>query len=877
MPFDPMKYVVGQQQSGFDPNRYVVEQPTTLLTQKMAVENYSPEVARQNIAAVPTQSSSMTGALEAIRGNPQEQGALSNVVRGAATLGAQLLPPVAALSYLEQAEQPNSNIVKPIGGMIGAMANAYKRQFTGDAEGMTRGEAWQQQPIEEASNLAMPILAALGVKRAVAPKATAFIDMMKKGAGTVPAATELGVGFNPLKYVGDKLKEKGLNIGKVKDNFANPLGTPEVVLKGQGIVEPFRDQAYKMNLAEQEMMTRLKPAFKGVTEDSPLDHRLFKKLNTPGAKLTPREQIIRNHLDDLFKRVNEARRMRGQAEIPYREGYITHLIEGMPKEFSADLQIPKELRFRFSKRDGEQMAHGISAIKAVDVYTKAALKDIHTGNALWEARKPLNRLTKGQWAFNSIIKNEGGEPVSLTFRGKGNPAFFTKAGYAKSFVERQLGWPSKAARDIESLTGIKAQTTQRAALKITSGFYNSLLGLAVDSGIKNLTQGVHTIAELGLTPTLKGYLKLGTKSGFKGARAEHLLHEFEPFLLNESLPLKSQVAKVAASVLQSPMKFAEFVNRGAAFHAAMDVAIKKGMNPKAAHDYARSVVRKTQFAYGKMDVSPFMQGAITRPLAQFMTFPAKAGEMLWQYGKTKGERGKLLRYLATTGAIIMGGKYAGVDMSGIFIDPTKLVDPDSKQGVPLPGSDKRITLDPKRLGSTGFTPQGLSPVPGTIAKAVQYLSAEDTKKPQMEKDLLRSVIPGGRYGGKVYDYFTKDGETRDARNRLIRKDTGAEAFMKLTGFRSTDREVEQSKREAVANVEKDFNTRRQKIVDTFIAGDKAKAMQLRDELVKEYPYLAKQLRETLKGMIKSEAKKKNKTSDERFYESKTRQRIEQNL
>lgn len=97
--------------------------------------------------------------MEEVRGNPQEQGALENIGRGAAALaigGAGMLPMTVEQSVAGGLERGNP--VAPLTDMATAIGQTYQRQITGEAGGMERGEAWKKMPVEEVFNLAVPIM-----------------------------------------------------------------------------------------------------------------------------------------------------------------------------------------------------------------------------------------------------------------------------------------------------------------------------------------------------------------------------------------------------------------------------------------------------------------------------------------------------------------------------------------------------------------------------------------------------------------------------------------------------------------------------------------------------------------------------------------------
>ena len=713
-------------------------------------------------------------------------------------------------------------------------------------------------------------------------------------------ATELGFLATPSaikgvpKIIGEALKAPfripQYAITKIENfmerkGLSNPIGTPEVVLKNTGIVDAFREAGASQHQWTYQQSQKLGKILGDTINNQGRLGEMFKHLDDPKAKLTIQEQSLRQWFDDVITEINKHRKKRGQELIEYREGYVPHIFEQVQKALADDPDmaagLPRKVRNRFENPRTGAEGYRRDLLDALKLYTEASARDIHVNDALYKVIPEIEKLPGGK---NKILRKEivdGPDGIARTFNfyNLNSADMWTKRGYAESFVRAQLGLPTAGQRFLKQF-GMSPKVSQRTSNMATGMIYRNLLGMAIDTGIKNLSQPVHAIAEYGYTPSLRGIAKFLTPKGIKAARSEHLLKEFDAFLLTKDMPLTQKLKlwrKFDENVINGPMRFTEFVNRGISYHTGLDDALRAGKSFAEAERSALAGVRKTQFEYNKLGTSPNLRGPFTRPAAQFLTFPTKTSEMIYRWGlEGDSGRGKLLRYFATVGALVYGGKELGVELGNIFFDPTKTVDADSKKGMELPISGRKVQLAPGRLGTTGFSPQGALPV---VTKPYKYIKGQ-IEKPQTLTERVgttaREFLPGGRFIGKAYDVVSGR-DIRDDRGRLTKKDSSGDAFIRLFGGRSSNQEIESNKREAVSNIEKDFNSRRQKIVDAVISGDKNRAMEMRDELVKDYPYLAKTLRETLKGMIQSEAKKKNRTSNERFYDSKTRKRIEGNL
>lgn len=700
----------------------------------------------------------------------------------------------------------------------------------------------------------------------------------KPGAEEAPGMAELHAGFNPFAVLRNSLRRMFGTPGSGEGRkLVNVLGTPEVVLKERGIVEPFIEAGEKMKARRNEFRERLKPVFEGVRKGSKEDVALFGKLDDPAIQLEGGERILREHFDGLLDEVNAARAVRGEKPILRRKGYITHLLDYAEEQSKLFDDGPQTLKFPFEVREGG--AHRTSAIEATQVYTEAALREIYLADAVRQAVPKVEALAPRLGPImtqRQVIGRDGKQYVETLYHFRErNPG--TERNYAEQFIMRQLGWPSRMERAVEEVLGWSPRTQRKAAQMITAGFYRTLIGAALDTGVKNLTQGINTLAEFGLAPTLKGYAELLTASGRKVAKDARLLEDYEPLLYGGELKLgRGALKKFDDVVLSGPMRFAEFVNRGASYHAAMDVALKGGMAVEDAHVYALEMVRKLQFAYGKTHISPHVQSALVRPLFQFTSYPIKQAELMYRWA-TEGPEGqmKLLRYLATTGALVMGGKYEDLDMSGVFFDPFVMVDPESEGGTQLPFSEDRVKFSWDKLMRSGFVPQGPAPVISVPIKVVELALESDPKERKLKFDDLKRIVPN-RYAAKLYEIHkdARRGYRETARGRRLVDVTPRDLILRALGFRSNEWERVKSQRQRVVEVEEYYYAQRRKFIDLALDGEGDKAREVFQELADKYPYLVPRfLKSITADALIDEAKKKRMTADERFYDNSLRETI----
>lgn len=758
-------------------------------------------------------------------------------------------------------------------------ANSLKKEFAGGHKMVVEDALEAGKPVPPEVLADYPDLAAKYGKQgggSVELGAFGTPSVLHSTMGAVGRVAEKSV--IPIQYIAKKIdgfmEKRGL---------ANPLGTPEIVLKDAGIVEAFRDATAKEHAFVAEQSAKLKEILGGRIKSEKYLAQMFRHLDNPEAILNPTEKALRGWFDEMLNTVNEFRVKRGEEPINYTEGYIPHIFKKSKELLDADqsIALPRKAQNRFANVRTGAEGYEKDLIQALELYTKATARDMYVNDALHASIPAIEAMSKNGSKIlrREVITTPDGASKTINFYNLNNADMWSKRGYAEAFVRAQLGLPTQGQRFFKQL-GINPRTSQRVSNMATGLVYRNLLGMAIDTGIKNLSQVTHTIAENGMAPTMRGIGKFLTPEGIKTARSEHLLKEFDSFLLAEDMPAATR-AKIFKqfdeNVINGAMRFSEFVNRGIAYHTALDDAIKAGKSIAEAHEIALKAVRGTQFEYNKLGTSPFMRGPLTRPAAQFMTFPVKTSEMLYRWANEGNTgRGKLLRYFATVGGLVYAGKEVGVELGNIFFDPTKTVDKDSKGGIELPLSGNKVKLDPLRLGTTGFAPQGAVPAVTKPYKYINDLITKDRTAGQRVGQAAREFLPGGRFIGKAVDVATGS-EYRDERGRLIRKDSKADAFLKLFGGRSSNQESMNNKKSEVRDIEQEYYETRRKIIDTQLNGDVEGAKRMIADFSEKYPYLGSRLRKSLRQGRKDELRKRQMTSDERFYDNKIRQRIEQNL
>jgi hypothetical protein len=175
---------------------------------------------------------------------------------------------------------------------------------------------------------------------------------------------------------------------------------------------------------------------------------------------------------------------------------------------------------------------------------------------------------------------------------------------------------------------------------------------------------------------------------------------------------------------------AEKINRGSAYLGAKGKALRAGLPEQEAIDYAKSIVRKTQFAYDSVDTPVIMSPDILKTMFQFQTFTTKQTEFLIELLQDRNFAG-LIRYgLAGMAFVYTIGQAFGMEPKELlpiyrFDTPPSLKLPVEliKAGLDAPdkyGNDRDLG---EKLEDIGRATTGLIPGGSQLKKSIQGYEA----------------------------------------------------------------------------------------------------------------------------------------------------------
>ncbi len=441
----------------------------------------------------------------------------------------------------------------------------------------------------------------------------------------------------PLENV---IQQSGLDVKK-KVNILDLARTPDRILEKVGLGNEMTairkaDEAYRKELPQQ--IEKITQWSKQVPAES--NQRIFQYLDGKPVDLQPNELEIAGEIKNYLK--SWAERL-GLPEDKRISNYITHIFpEGfIQKEFDSDLakiidqNVAGSVYDPFTQQRLGKLGYREDTWAALDAYVKRATRKVNMDPALEQVSKAAKELDLESYKY---VKN-----------------------YVDRINLRPLEIENLADNLIKS-TPIGYSLGQRPTTALTQKarqmIYRGTLGLNVGSAIKNLTQGVNTYAKLGEKYTLIGYAKL-----FKNFRSNELKDVgvlTNDLIQDRTISSTKKFMETVDKGLFSLFELAEKINRGSAYYGAKSKALAEGLDEQAAIDFAKKIVRDTQFTFGSIDTPPILQSDIGKTLLQFQSFNIKQAEFLGEMVAAKDVAGLLRWTLASLAVVSTVGKALGM-------------------------------------------------------------------------------------------------------------------------------------------------------------------------------------------------------------------------
>lgn len=434
--------------------------------------------------------------------------------------------------------------------------------------------------------------------------------------------------------------------------------TPEGVFRKIGMAKEFSDlraaqEAYEKELSET--FDKFNGWFRSVKNIKDSRSRIFDYLDgSEGTILTAKEVDVANNISNFLVDLADRQGLPMEKRIT---NYITHIFEPelskqqIPPEIMAALEFatPRGVFNPFLEKRLGASGYVRDVWRALESYTLRSLRKIHLDKPIDRFGAYVDYLPQGAQRYTKYFLN------SIV----GRPDF------VEGLVDDTIRAAVKFLPEGEVKRYFSGRPTRKIFGSINMQVYRGALGLNVSSALKNLTQVVNTYSEEGEIATLVGYMALLNPQRWQEPQtkmlmndivgAEHRLTQFKSFLEKMDKGL---------FVL---FDLAEKINRYSNYYAAKYNAKKKGMSEEEAVAYVRAQVRKTQFAYSKIDLPLLMHNPIGKSMIQFSTFPIKQAELIFGRIKNK-EWAKLFRYII--GSLVLlyyTGDYLGLSWKDVLI------------------------------------------------------------------------------------------------------------------------------------------------------------------------------------------------------------------
>lgn len=427
----------------------------------------------------------------------------------------------------------------------------------------------------------------------------------------------------------DDIIERTQTNVKDKVNVLDYLRTPDRVLEKIG----FANEAKAVRKGYEAYIKELPKNIDKITEWSKRvpkesNERIFKYLDGQKIALDSTETKVASEVKEWLKEWATRLKLPEDNQISH---YITHIFdrELIGKEFDEDLaklitdRLPGQVYDPFLEKRLGALGYKQDTWQALDAYVKRATRKVNMDDALEMIRDKagtsleLSKIEASQFKYlQRYVNNVNMRPTELD-------------NLIDNTLKSIFGY-KYGNRPVTVLTKLLRQLT-----------FKGMLGLNPGSALRNLSQGINTYAKLGEKHTIIGYSKLLSPHGRQEIIDSGILAD--NFIQDRALSATKKTLEKIDTGLFAMFDLAEKINRGAAFLGGKSKALAEGMSEEKAVEYAKKIVRDTQFNFGSIDTPVALQNDIAKTLTQFQTYTVKQIEFLTEMAKNKEFIG-ILRY-----------------------------------------------------------------------------------------------------------------------------------------------------------------------------------------------------------------------------------------
>lgn len=515
-----------------------------------------------------------------------------------------------------------TNVVLATPTASGKALRSAKGQFTNVREldnPLLKGKSW----IQNAQKNLSKITKLQGTEENIRSKD--FLDEMK--------SLQRDIDFKPQTPVTKKV------------NVLDYWRTPDRVLEKIGLkpeMDYLRAQHEKYLAELPQEIERIANWAKQVPASS--NRRIFRYLDGQGTVLNAKEREVALQIKGYFSDWANKLKLPQEKRIT---NYVTRIFEPdlIKKEFDEDLA---------------KLISGKVAGSTYNPFTQKRTGGVGYKEDVWQALQAYAKRAVRSFNYDPALSKLKEKSVDLE---KSQLDYLTK--FTESINMRPTDTDNLIDNWIKS-SPVGYKFGQRPVMNISQGLrqtvFRGTLGGNVGSALRNLSQAANTYSVLGEKWTAKGYFDLARN--YLDDELQRVGVLSDSFIQDKQLSATKKTLQKIDEGLFFLFNQAEKINRGSAYYGAKAQALSKGMNEKDAIDYAKEMVRKSQFSFGKIDTPLALQSDINKTLLQFMSYPIKQTEFIAEKIKNK-ELAGIVRYIGATAALVHGYKQLGLNLDVI--------------------------------------------------------------------------------------------------------------------------------------------------------------------------------------------------------------------
>ncbi len=564
-----------------------------------------------------------------------------------------------------------------------------------------------------------------------------------------------------------------------KINIIDYLRTPDRVLEKIG----FGDEAKQIRKSYEAYTKELPKNIDKITEWSKevpkeSNEKIFKYLDGQKIELSAKEEKVAGEIKNWLKEWATRLKLPADNQITH---YITHIFdkELVKKEFDEDLakliteRLPGQVYDPFLEKRLGAMGYKQDTWAALDAYVKRATRKANMDPAL------------------EAIRNKAGETLEMSKIETSQFKYLQR--YINNVNMRPTELDNLIDNTLKGIFGYKYGTRPVTYLTklLRQMTFRGMLGLNPGSALRNLSQGINTYAKLGEKHTVIGYAKLFSPHARQEVIDSGILAD--NFIQDRTLSSTKKAIEKVDKGLFALFDMAEKINRGAAYLGAKSKymaehskELSKGVSLmgettiKDAEEYAKKIVRDTQFTFGSVDTPVALQNDIVKTLLQFQTYTVKQIEFLTEMAKNKEFLG-LLRY-GVSGLIFVNtvGKAFGMDWTQLI--PSFRFDTPPSLKLPVEVTKAVLNTPNKynqprdlktKLSDIGKSSIGLFPAGSQIKKSLEGFQTVNKggsfdkggnlqfEQKQTLPAKIQSLAFGKYVGENAQKYFDKGTQVKD--------------------------------------------------------------------------------------------------------------------